>query len=50
MDSDGQRVWFVDRAEKKVIGTVDRRSGETTGPDDTPPAWATVEGGTPLGR
>jgi hypothetical protein len=49
-DADGQRIWFVDRTTQKVIGSVDRQSGATSGPDDVPPAWATVDGGRVVGK
>jgi len=50
VDETRKKVWFVDRRAGKVIATLDRESGSTTGPDDEPPAWATPEGGTPLDR
>jgi len=40
-----RRVWFVDGASKRVIATLDRDTRVTTGPDDEPPSWATVDGG-----
>lgn len=44
-DESRRRVWFVDREAGRVIATLDRDTGSTTGPDDEPPAWATVNGG-----
>jgi len=44
-DSNGQHIWFVHRKTGKVIGTVDRKIGQATGPDDVHPVWATVDGG-----
>jgi hypothetical protein len=38
-------VWFVDRTAGRVIATLDRETGATTGPDDEPPPWATPGGG-----
>ena len=48
-DDSRRRVWFVDVAAQRVIATLDRETRETTGPDDEPPPWATVEGGVLLG-
>jgi hypothetical protein len=47
-DEARRRVWFVDRETRRVIATLDRDTGSTTGPDDEPPPWATVDGGVPL--
>jgi hypothetical protein len=44
-DPEGRRVWFVDLAAGRVIATLDRETGATTGPDDESPAWATSDGG-----
>ena len=44
-DKSRQRVWFVDVAERRVVATLDRDTRATTGPDDDPPPWATVDGG-----
>ena len=44
-DESRQKVWFVDKRAKRVIATLDRATGNTTGPDDQPPPWATPEGG-----
>ncbi|MHC4992345.1 MAG: hypothetical protein ACYTGC_15335 [Planctomycetota bacterium] len=44
-DPERRRVWFVERATGRVIATLDRETGATTGPDDDPPAWATPDGG-----
>ena len=49
-DAEGQRIWFVDRTTQKVIGSVDRRTGQTSGPDDVAPAWATADGGRVVGK
>jgi hypothetical protein len=49
-DETRNKVWFVDKRAGKVIATVDRETGKTTGPDDEPPAWATLEGGTLLNK
>ena len=40
-----RRVWFVDVMGGRVIATLDRDTRATTGPDDQPPSWATVDGG-----
>jgi len=47
-DESRRRVWFVDVAEQRVIATLDRDTRATTGPDDEPPSWATVDGGVSL--
>jgi hypothetical protein len=47
-DESRRRVWFVDRSVGRVIASVDRETGETTGPDDAAPTWATVDGGVVL--
>jgi hypothetical protein len=39
-DETRQKVWFVDRNTGRVLVTLDRQSGRTTGPDDEAPAWA----------
>ena len=44
-DEGRQRVWFVDRGAGRVIATLDRLTGTTTGPDDAHPRWATPDGG-----
>jgi hypothetical protein len=44
-DGARRRVWFVDRKARRVIATLDRDTGVTTGPDDEPPTWATPDGG-----
>jgi hypothetical protein len=48
-DATGQKVWFVQRDTSRIIATVDLWTRETTGPVDEPPAWATPDGGEPLG-
>jgi hypothetical protein len=48
-DETGQKVWFVQRGTSRILATVDLYTHETTGPDDEPPAWATPDGGKPLG-
>jgi len=45
VDADGRYIWFIDRTGGKVIGSVDRVTGQTTGPGDEPPEWATLDGG-----
>jgi hypothetical protein len=47
-DQERRRVWFVDGDTKRIIATLDRETGATTGPDDDPPDWATPDGGAPL--
>ena len=47
-DESTRRVWFVDVAAQRVIATLDRDTRATTGPDDEPPSWATVDGGVVL--
>ncbi|MGA9117640.1 MAG: hypothetical protein WB626_12785 [Bacteroidota bacterium] len=44
-DESRRRVWFVDRVTRRVVATLERDTGMTTGPDDGPPAWATPDGG-----
>ncbi|KPJ58952.1 MAG: hypothetical protein AMJ46_13035 [Latescibacteria bacterium DG_63] len=44
-DESRRRVWFADREAGRVVATLDRDTGLTTGPDDEPPVWATVNGG-----
>jgi hypothetical protein len=44
-DETRQRVWFIQRDTGRVIATLDRQTGQTTGPDDEPPPWATPTGG-----
>ena len=44
-DETHRKVWFVQRDTGRIIATFDREKGETTGPDDKPPAWATPDGG-----
>lgn len=48
-DDSRRRVWFVDVAAGRIVGTLDRDTRATTGPDDEPPSWATVDGGVLLG-
>ena len=43
------KVWFVERDTGRIIATLDRETGQTTGPDDEPPTWATPDGGERLG-
>jgi hypothetical protein len=47
-DRSKHKVWFVERETGRIIATLDVVNGATTGPDDTPPAWATPTGGVPL--
>jgi hypothetical protein len=49
-DEARRRVWFVDRKTGRIVATLDRDTGATTGPDDAAPVWATPEGGVVLGR
>ncbi len=44
----GQKVWFVERGTDRIIATLDLETGQTTGPDDAAPPWATPHGGAPL--
>ena len=44
-DPERRQVWLVDRTAGRVIATLDRDTGATTGPDDEPPLWATPNGG-----
>jgi hypothetical protein len=48
-DDSRRKVWFVDVGAQRVIATLDRDTRATTGPDDEPPSWATVDGGVLLG-
>ena len=47
-DQTRQKVWFFERDTGRIIATLDRETGETTGPDDEPPTWATPDSGAPL--
>ena len=47
-DKTRQKVWFFEGDTGRVIATLDRETGETTGPDDEAPTWATPDGGAPL--
>jgi hypothetical protein len=47
-DETRQKVWFVETETGRILATLDRQTGRTTGPDDEPPSWATPEGGLPL--
>ena len=49
-DEARRKVWFVDRRVGRVLATLDRDTGATTGPDDEPPSWATPDGGVPLDK
>jgi hypothetical protein len=42
------RVWFIDTDASRVVATLDCGTGATTGPDDQPPPWATLDGGVRL--
>ncbi|MBN2566307.1 MAG: hypothetical protein JXB46_11410 [Candidatus Eisenbacteria bacterium] len=44
-DESRSKVWFVDVGSGRVVTTLDRDTGVTTGPDDEPPAWAIADGG-----
>jgi hypothetical protein len=44
-DESRMRVWFVDVEAGRVIASLDRNTGVTTGPDDPAPEWASVDGG-----
>jgi len=48
-DGSRSKVWFVERDTDRIIATLDRETGRTTGPDDEPPTWATPDGGERLG-
>jgi len=47
-DDPREKVWLVDKEAKRVVGTLDRGTGATTGPDGKPPAWASLDGGVRL--
>jgi len=47
-DDTHQKVWFVESETGRILATLDRATGNTTGPDDPAPAWATQDGGVPL--
>lgn len=47
-DESRQRVWFIDREAGRVVASLNRATGATTGPDDEPPVWATPDGGVVL--
>ena len=49
-EPNGQKVWVVDLNVKKIIVSLDRYKGSATGPEDSPPAWALIDGGTTLKR
>lgn len=44
-DEQRRRVWFVDRTTRRIVATLDRDTGVTTGPDDDPPVWAEPNAG-----
>jgi len=44
-DASRRHVWFVDREAGRVVASLDRDTGVTTGPGDAAPAWASVDGG-----
>ena len=44
-DQERKKVWFVYKPLNHVIATVDITTGSTTGPEDPPPGWATLDGG-----
>ena len=48
-DVSRSKVWFVERDTDRIIATLDRETGRTTGPDDEPPTWATPDSGERLG-
>ncbi len=45
IDESGQKIWFVERGTDRIIATLDQETGQTTGPDDAAPPWATPDGG-----
>ena len=47
-DREHRKVWFVETETSRIVATLDIETGATTGPDDTPPSWATPGGGIPL--
>ncbi len=47
-DETRQKVWFVESGTGRILATLDRQTGRTTGPDDEPPTWAKPDGGLPL--
>ena len=44
-DKTRAKVWFVEGDTRRIIATLDRVTGETTGPDDEAPAWARPDAG-----
>lgn len=49
-EPDGQKVWIVDLGMKKIVTSLDRYKGSATGPEDTAPPWALIDGGAALKR
>jgi hypothetical protein len=47
-DDAREKVWLVDKEAQRVVATLDCATGATTGPDDQPPTWATLDGGVRL--
>jgi hypothetical protein len=47
-DDARERVWLVDKDAKRVVASLDCGTGATTGPDDRPPPWATLDAGVRL--
>ena len=47
-DASRQRIWVVDTNGKRVVASVDLRTGGTTGIEDAAPRWAKLAGGTVL--
>ena len=43
-----QRFWIVDIDKGHVVTSIDWDTREITGPDDKPPSWAELKGGTVL--
>jgi hypothetical protein len=49
-DQTRDRIWVVDTEAGTVVASLDWRTGQTTGPDDEPPAWVSPTGGILLER
>jgi len=47
-DAARDKLWIVDLDAGRIVATLDLDTMKTTGPDDEPPAWATLTGGVRL--
>ena len=47
-DSLRQRVWLIDKERQRVMASIDWEEHVITGPEDSQPAWARLDGGIEL--